>query len=306
MKRAIIQVQLEKKKEEMKTITVITPSYNRAHTLPLCYQSLQEQTSSDFVWVIVDDGSVDGTKELVSGWLKEDNRFQIVYLQKENGGKASALNLAFQHLETPYAIVLDSDDTFTPHAIETAIKEITPYDDDSRCCGLMAFRHHKDGSVMGGRELKPGVKISMLDILNEDYRTELICIYRSDILKRYLFPQFPGEKFVSPQWLDFELSRSYYYISSNSKICICEYEEDGLTKNKRTIIKKNPHGYTAVKRQSFEFSKSLKLSIKHGIMYDCGCIIGRDKNWLRRSPRKMLSIVLMPMAYLVYFLRFKS
>lgn len=290
----------------MKSITVITPSYNRAHTLPLCFKSLKEQSSNDFIWMIVDDGSVDETKDIVSKWLEEENSFQIVFLQKDNGGKASALNLAFQNLETPYATVLDSDDTFTSNAIETAINEITPYNNDNHCCGLMAFRHHKNGIVMGGRELISGTKISMQDILNGEYHTELICIYKSNILKKNQFPQFPKEKFVSPQWLDFELSRSYYFISSNSKICICEYEEDGLTKNKRNIIKKNPHGYTAVKRQSFEFSKSLRLSIKHGIMYDCGCIIGKDKNWLKNSPKKSLSLFLMPIAFVVYFLRFKS
>ena len=290
----------------MKTITIITPSYNRAHTLPACYTSLLAQTSNDFIWMIIDDGSTDGTDELISKWKSECNIFEIQYYKKENGGKASALNMAFDLLRTEYAVVLDSDDTFYSTAVESAVTELKACSNDENCCGLMALRHNPDGTVMGGKELKAGSKISMIDILNGDYRTELVCFYKSNILKANKFPQFPGEKFVSPQWLDFELSRSYYFISSNSKICICEYEEDGLTRNKRTIIKKNPHGYTAVKRQSFEFSKSLKLSIKHGIMYDCGCIIGRDKNWLRRSPRKMLSIVLMPMAYLVYFLRFKS
>ena len=48
--------------------TVYTPTYNRAHTLHRCYESLKVQTFRDFEWLIVDDGSTDGTAELVAGW----------------------------------------------------------------------------------------------------------------------------------------------------------------------------------------------------------------------------------------------
>lgn len=288
----------------MKTITIITPSYNRAHTLPACYESLRAQTSTDFLWLIVDDGSTDNTKDLVSKWASECTKFEIKYYLKPNGGKASALNMAFGLLETEYAVVLDSDDTFYPTAIESAVKELRACSKDEKCCGLMPLRHNPDGSVMGGRALKSGSHVSMIDILNGGYRTELVCFYKSALLKTHKFPQFPGEKFVSPQWLDFELSRDYYYIASDSKICICEYIADGLTKNKRKIIKKHPKGYTAVKRQSFEFSNSIKRIVKHGIMYDCGCIVSGDREWLKKSPRKLWSLILWPIAYVVYLKRF--
>lgn len=291
----------------MGKITIITPSYNRAYTLPACYESLQAQTSTDFLWLIVDDGSSDNTKDIVSKWVSGCNKFEIKYIEKPNGGKASALNMAFELLETEYAVVLDSDDTFYPTAIESALKELEACGKDDKCCGLMPLRHNPDGTVMGEKgELVSGSKVTMIDILNGEYYTELVCFYKSALLKKNKFPQFPGEKFVSPQWLDFELSRNYYFIASNSKICICEYVADGLTRNKRKVIKKNPKGYTAVKAQSFEFSDSLKRIVKHGIMYDCGCIISRDKKWLQNSPRKIWSILIMPFALLVYLIRFRN
>ena len=52
----------------MKTLTVFTPTYNRAHTLPRLYQSLCSQTSQDFDWLVIDDGSTDETKELIGGF----------------------------------------------------------------------------------------------------------------------------------------------------------------------------------------------------------------------------------------------
>lgn len=291
----------------MKTVTIITPSYNRAHTLPQCYKSLKKQTSSDFVWLIVDDGSVDDTKQLVLRWMQEDNRFQIVYLKKENGGKASALNLAFQNLETPYACILDSDDYLVDSALESFLRLKEQVDKDATCCGVMAFRHNEDGTVMGGREIPLGNRrITMIDVLNHNFRTELFCFYKTSIISKMQFPIFPGEKFVSPQWLDFELARHFYFIPSSSHYCICTYIADGLTKNKRNVIIKNPHGYTAVKKQSFEFSDSLLLSIKHGIMYDYGCVLGKDKKWLKNSPKKFLSVLLMPLAYGVYLKRYRG
>ena len=58
----------------MKTLTVFTPSYNRAYTLHKCYESLLRQTSKDFTWLIIDDGSSDNTKELVDSWINENKK----------------------------------------------------------------------------------------------------------------------------------------------------------------------------------------------------------------------------------------
>ena len=70
----------------METLTVFTPTYNRAYCLHKGYEALCRQTSKDFVWIIVDDGSTDETKMLVDEWIKNDNGFNIQYVYKENGG----------------------------------------------------------------------------------------------------------------------------------------------------------------------------------------------------------------------------
>lgn len=291
----------------MFNLTIITPTYNRASTLIRCFESLILQTQLSFEWLIVDDGSTDNTETIVGEWIQQTDKFNIRYVKKQNGGKASALNVAFTMLKSPYVCILDSDDYLVDTAVESFLKEREQADKDNSCCGVMAFRHNKNGTFMGGRVIPTeSGKITMIDILNRSFRTELFCFYKSSIVKQFMFPQFPNEKFVSPQWLDFELSRNYYFIPSDKQYCICVYIADGLTRNKKRIIIHNPHGYTAVKRQSFEFSKSLKLSIKHGLMYDCGCIIGKDKEWLKNSPKKLLSIALMPFAYLIYMIRFKG
>ncbi len=286
-------------------LTVMTPTYNRAHTLPACYRSLCEQTDKRFLWMIVDDGSEDKTEAIVSQWIAEQ-KLQIKYIKKENGGKASALNVGIALLDTRYAVCLDSDDTFYPDSVEKALSKLEVSYKDPDCCGILALRNNPDGTVMGGKEIPSHMsKVTAVDIfLRLNLRTELICFYKVDILKQYKFPEFDGEKFVSPAWMQYEVTQKYYYLPVYGKYCCCEYTADGLTRNKREVIKKNPRGYTAVKRYSFDLAPSLRLRVKHGIMYDCGCLMGKEKKWAQKTKHPVLSVILMPVAMAVKKIRF--
>ena len=99
-------------------ITVFTPAYNRAHTLPRTYESLKRQNNKNFIWLIIDDGSIDNTQELVDQWIKEDNDFIIQYIYKENGGMHTAHNVAYQNITTELNVCIDSDDCLADNAID--------------------------------------------------------------------------------------------------------------------------------------------------------------------------------------------
>ena len=92
----------------MVLLTVFTPTYNRAHTLPEAYCSLKAQTSKNFLWLIVDDGSTDRTAALVSAWMQAEKAFTIRYLYRPNGGMHAAHNTAYAHIETELNLCLDS------------------------------------------------------------------------------------------------------------------------------------------------------------------------------------------------------
>lgn len=285
-------------------LTIITPSFNRAHTLRNVYNSLINQSDSRFIWMIVDDGSTDNTEAIVDGWKKE-NKIRIEYYKKDNGGKASALNLALKKINTPYAVCLDSDDIFFPNAVADALSELEMIQ-DPLSCGILALRNNSDGSIMGGVEIPKSMNsVTASDIfLKLNLCTELICFYKTDILTQYTFPEFANEKFVSPAWMQYEITQKYHYIPSWKKYCECEYISDGLTKNKRKVIAKNPRGYSCVKKFSFNLAPTLRLQVKHGIMYDCGCLIARDRDWLKGVKHKFLAVVLMPVAFAVKKIRF--
>ena len=65
-----------------KTLTIFTPTYNRAYSLPQLYQSMLCQQCTDFIWLIVDDGSSDNTKQLIKAWQQE-GKVDINYIYQE-------------------------------------------------------------------------------------------------------------------------------------------------------------------------------------------------------------------------------
>ena len=89
----------------MSNITVLTPAYNRGKLLEKLYESLCAQDCKDFEWLIVDDGSTDDTSERVEQ-MKQTADFPISYHRKENGGKHTALNYAYQFIKTSLTVMI--------------------------------------------------------------------------------------------------------------------------------------------------------------------------------------------------------
>ena len=171
------------------------------------------------------------------------------------------------------------------------------------CCGIVALRNSEDGNVMGGRSIPKNMKrVTAKDIfLKLNLKTEIICFYKSEILKLYRFPEFKGEKFVSPAWMQYKITSNYYYTTSWEKLCCCKYISDGLTKNKKSIIVNNPNGYRCVKKISYELSPNFILKIKHGIMYGYAGLLSGN-NWINESPHKLFSMLLYPLSYFYYLI----
>ena len=289
-----------------KKITVVTPTYNRAYILDKAYESLKAQTNKSFIWMIVDDGSTDNTAELIEQW-KDEDIFEIIYLKKENGGKASALNLSLDNVNTRYYVCLDSDDIFIDTAIEDALNELDKIDKYENYCGILSLRVDNKRIPIGGKYIPRNIYDIKLWELANKYKigSELTCFYKTDVIKKYYFPVIEGEKFISPEYQGFEVCREYDYRVSQNPYCICEYIEDGLTRNKLNIIKKNPKGYTLVIKQSFEHSYNFIEKSKKCLMYISGSILSKDKNFIKNSPHKLMTILYMPLGLLAYFVRFK-
>lgn len=106
-------------------IDVIIPVYNRAHCIANVVETLEKQTFRDFRVIFVDDGSTDGSSDVIRELLPKAS-FPYVLIEKENGGAGSARNAGMRGVEAEYISFIDSDDDLHPEFLEyfyTAAKE---------------------------------------------------------------------------------------------------------------------------------------------------------------------------------------
>ena len=144
----------------MALLTVFTPTYNRAHTLPRTYKSLLDQDCKDFIWMIIDDGSTDHTEELVKEWQARDNGFKIQYIYKENGGMHTAHNTAYEHIDTELNVCIDSDDCLAEGAI-MKIASTWQKIKHSDYAGIVGLDADMKGNIIG-KDFPEGLKETTL------------------------------------------------------------------------------------------------------------------------------------------------
>ncbi len=157
----------------MKLLTVFTPTYNRGYCLRNLYESLKRQTSNNFLWLVIDDGSNDNTKELCLEFQKE-NRVEMVYYYQQNGGKHVAHNKAVEICQTELFLCVDSDDILSDQAVETienAYKTAHAYTIIAED-GLEVLVHIGIDTVMLGGECFDA-KVEVGDYIKKG---ELICV----------------------------------------------------------------------------------------------------------------------------------
>lgn len=223
-------------------ISIITPTYNRAHLLGRLYLSLCKQTSTEFEWIIIDDGSTDDTKNIIS-IFEESGNLDISVCYKENGGKHTALNLGVELAKYPYVFIVDSDDLLPNDSISIIIDKINliskraDFYKLSGVCGLKSFL---DGTDVGN------VQYSDMVCNYLDFRYKLRIsgdkaeIFKTDILRRFKFPEFEGEKFCPEALIWNRISAKYNMFFFYENIYFCEYQEGGLTENIYKIRKQSP------------------------------------------------------------------
>lgn len=211
-------------------ITVFTPTYNRAYKLGTLYQSLIRQSCKDFEWVIVDDGSTDGTEALL-GSFANDNNIRIKYLRQENQGKHAAINKGVQEAQGDMFFIVDSDDVLTPDAIEWVKETSSLIMDDPTFGGISGVLFYPDGKIIGGG-IKEGEYIdsNAIDIrLRHGVAGDLAEVFKTSVLQEFPFPIFEDERFV-PEALVWNRIAQKYKIRYTSRAIYCaDYLPDGLT-----------------------------------------------------------------------------
>lgn len=282
-------------------LTVFTPTFNRAYTLHLCYESLKRQSCKDFVWLIIDDGSKDHTKELVADWI-EENHITIQYYFQENQGMHGAHNAAYERIETELNVCIDSDDYMADDAVEKIIV-FWKAKGSSRYAGIVGLDISQNGDVIGTK-LPEHVSSSTLSHLYtlHQVKGDKKLVYRSELTSQYPpYPIFPGEKYCPLSYKYILIDQDYQLLIMNEPLCVVEYMQDGSSLNMIKQYKKNPQGFSFFRKVAMTYAPSLKERIREAIHYVSSNIIIRNKNFLKESPRKWVTLVAIPFGLLLYF-----
>jgi glycosyltransferase involved in cell wall biosynthesis len=226
-----------------KLLTVFTPTYNRAYTLHLCYESLIRQTSRDFEWLIIDDGSTDETRELVAGWIK-DNRIPIRYHYQENQGMHGAHNAAYERITTELNVCIDSDDYMTDDAV-AKICAFWREHGGAQYAGLAGLDITRSGEVIGTR-LPKGLKQAALTDLYvlHQVRGDKKLVYRTAVTAGVPpYPVYPGEKYVPLSYKYMLIDQQFPLLLMDEPLCVVEYLQDGSSLNMIKQYRANPRGF---------------------------------------------------------------
>ncbi len=211
-------------------ITVLTPTYNRARTLPRLFASLEGQTLRDgFEWLVVDDGSTDDTAAVLDA-LARDARFPVRRITKANGGKHTAMNAGAAEARGEYTAVIDSDDWYRPEALETLLGHWDALADRDRFVEVQALCAYADGSLIG-TPFPADVFDSDAFAIRYQHGVEgdKIGMMRTDLLRSFPFPDAFDGVFVSEALVWHRMARTYRTRFVNAILAEKEYLADGLT-----------------------------------------------------------------------------
>ena len=269
----------------MSRFTIFTSTYNRAYTLPNLYSSLCCQTCKDFEWLIVDDVSTDETESLVGGWIDENKLFIIRYLKKENGGKPRAINFGIQYAHAPYFFMVDSDDVLLPEAVEKMCHWVDEIDKKEDFIGVGAAKGYSDGSYLKGTAPKVN-EYGFIDATNlqrslYNLDVDMCEAYKTSVFKKFPMAEWPEEKFAPEQIALNEIALAGYKLRWHKDIIyVCEYRNDGLTKNSKRLEKHNPMGYAMMFNHMLKYDLKPKRKFYAACQYIALSIYGKHPSYI--------------------------
>ncbi|KMO87669.1 hypothetical protein AB840_01895 [Megasphaera cerevisiae DSM 20462] len=285
-------------------ITVFTPTYNRAYTLPRLYKSLAHQSNKNFVWLIVDDGSTDQTMQIVQSWIA-DGKIKIEYYKQKNQGKSAAHNRGVSLTKTELFTCVDSDDYLNTNAIGD-ILTLWKCKKSDYCVGILAYKGTPNGNLITKIKDKSCEFTTLYEAYaNHGLTGDTMLVFRTDVVSQFNFPCFEGEKFVPEAYLYDQIDQVGSFFLYRKILYYCQYMEDGYTKNMTNLLKKNPQGYLAYINQRLTLDNTLKEKVLDSIRYVAMSFVINRKNVISQSIYPVITKAVYPFGLLFYVYRYK-
>ena len=217
--------------------SVCTATFNRKHTLERVFESLRKQILTDFEWIIVDDGSVDGTHSLVTQWQETAN-FPINYIYQDNSGKHIAVNKAAILAKGRFFLIADSDDIFPNDALAifwTAWQRI-PKQQRFSYTGVTGLCASDDGAIIGDKFPSEEFTSTPADLF---YRWNIVGekwgFHRTDVIRKFPFPELSGYPFVRESIVWNKIGQQYKTLYINQ--IVRTYKQDATSQLSKIGIK---------------------------------------------------------------------
>lgn len=291
----------------MKTITVFTPTYNRAHLLQRLYDSLINQTNQDFVWLIIDDGSKDNTREVVETWQSE-KKIHIIYHFKTNGGMHTGHNAAYKLIDTELNVCIDSDDYMPVDAVQNILLEWNAISNKNTISGMIGLDADKDENVIGTMMPKD-VPFGTYNDLFKKYKAtgDKKFVLRTEEVKKYpLYPEFAKEKLVPLGTLYIMMGKSKPFMFLNKVLCIVEYQQEGSSNTILKQYKQSPRGFAYARKLHINNAAGIGELFSAYIHLISSSIFAKDYLLAYKDVNPIITFVMYPFGILLnLYIRFK-
>lgn len=292
-------------------LTIHTATYNRAYILGAAYESLKAQTCKDFEWIITDDGSTDGTDELVRSWQQADNGFPIIYNPLPHAGLPRALNSGVERASGEWFMRLDSDDHLLPQTVELVLSWLSEIEHRPEYSGIGFARCQPDGRFMKDQTplIDPAIGyVDASDIERAKYHLDMdMCeVTRISLLRKYPHQCWPGEMFAPEQLNHYAIALAgYKYRWRAEKLYICDYLQDGLTQSD-TIVKRNPMGYAMMHNQNMLLRSRFRDKLWCAAQMTALSLYAGNPSYLRQSNCMAATILSFPVGFALSIRRKKQ
>lgn len=232
--------------------TVFTPTYNRATTLHRVYDSLVQQTFTDFEWLVVDDGSQDGTRELIDGWMRS-SPFPIRYIWQPNRGKHTAWNLGVREARGELFLGFDSDDGCVPDALARFKYhwDAIPEHERDSFSAVTALCVDMQGRLIGTSYPSSPLDSDPVEIrYRYRVRGEKWGFHRTDVLSEFPFPEPADTSFISERLVWDHIATRYRTRYVNEELRIMDAAEGRVSlSNEWKQPARHADMYAAIYRQ---------------------------------------------------------
>ena len=282
-----------------KGLTIFTPTYNREKTIVRLYNSLVQQSNDYFEWLIVDDGSTDGTRRLIEEFQAQ-KKLRIRYIYKENGGKHTALNVGMREANFEYFVCVDSDDYLESGAVDILLRFIEQEKPD----GVIAYKKDdKNKSLIGDAFPEQKSESTLFELINTFHCIgDRTLVFKTELIRDIFIPEPCDVKFFPETYIYDKFDLKHRCKLLRECICICEYMDEGYSANFRKLMIDNAISMKWFYAERIDFPSSFVQRFKSAFRYDAYSMLAKSQEGKYRGRHKLMLIVAFPVGLIMFIL----